>query len=160
MSRRRDFLALTVGAMAARGVSATAAQGVGGSLEFNASLPDAVLLRLGTEFDAVHALERAAWDAMTDDDTVNDRHPSFVAMRAAADRTEVIVTRILAVPAATAAGVLVKTRALAWCRSGEEAGVEMFAIYPWSNREPCEDEKMVVSILADLYQMAGVEVVK
>ena len=52
---------------------------------------------------------------------------------------------------------MLKVRALRWARSGDTAGFEMFGYYPVAGKikSPVADERLMVSIIADLYRFAG-----
>jgi hypothetical protein len=117
-----------------------------------ATNPDATLLRLGAELDTAYAAENEAWTAAGD---VDDDHPMHVLADKLGEVTGGIVDLIEAERAATLAGLLVKTRAVRWCRTGDAAGPEIFGRYPWINRSLATDERLIISLMADLYTMVG-----
>ncbi len=76
---------------------------------------DRQLLRLGARLKAMYAAQSAAWDACAG---LADEHPLTVRASRMNHATGMIVDRIVALPAATVGGILVKALALRWCCSG------------------------------------------
>ncbi len=127
---RRRFL-MEAGATIALSLGATAAvlapDPTWGAPAAEDAGPDAELLRLGRELTACHEAKARAWLAVEDvRDTVLDEDPVWQAAEAAADRVRAVIAQIEACTATTLPGVLVKARALAWCRSNDPATVETF----------------------------------
>ena len=114
--------------------------------------PDATLLRLGAELDAAFVAENKAWEAAGG---VDDDHPLNILANQLGLASSGIVKQIEAEHALTLEGLLVKTRALRWCRTGDAAGPEIFGQYDWNNKALATDERLVVILMADLYAMVG-----
>jgi hypothetical protein len=67
-----------------------------------------------------------------------------------------IVDLIEKASATTLQGLLVKARAINWCRASDPAGLEIFGYYPGGNKHsPVTDERLIVSVLADLHALTG-----
>ena len=62
-----------------------------------------------------------------------------------------LLTEIEKARATTLPGLLVKIRAVRYCRSGDDAGPEIFGYYPVRNDKPATDERLILSLLADLH---------
>lgn len=110
---------------------------------------DAELLRLGAELDEALARQNAAWAASAGE--LNDEGPLTLKSHAAFDECGGIVDRIELVTATTLAGLLVKAKALAWCRSDDPMTAETFGDHPTT------DVRITASILADLRRLGGAE---
>ena len=103
-------------------------------------LPDAELLRLGQALDTASAAENAAFAAELGEE----------ATEVLVERSAEIVRQIEALPAATLAGVLVKTRALAWSRLGDP-----FDADDLGGGQPTTDVRLVISLIRDLRAIAS-----
>ena len=144
MSTRRDFVAFTAGAVAARTVLPIAARA-------EASNPDAELLRLGASFRAARPAELAAWehaDGENDDDGPLTKQASALSSEIAA-----VVDRIARLRATTLPGLLVKMLALDWLACGDPVTPDLFW-HPFKG-PPAEDEMLILSIMSDLEALAG-----
>ena len=82
--------------------------------------PDTELLRLGTLLVGAIAIENAAW-AVVDSlqPNVDDDWPEYIEAHAKMAAVGEIAEHIGAVQATTFEGVMVKVRAVVWCRSGD-----------------------------------------
>ena len=143
MSTRRDFIAFTVGAVAARTVLPIAARA-------EAPNPDAELLRLGASFRAARPAELAAWDLAEGE--FDDHGPFTRLASAASDEVAVIVDQVAALPARTLAGLLVKMVALDWLSCGDPVSADIFN-HPLKG-PPADDDLLILSILGDLEALA------
>ena len=116
-------------------------------------LRDAALIELGRRFEAAWTVERAAWDAAGDHD---DDHPSAVRAIDLSHATGDLVDEIKRRPATTLPGLLVKGRALRWCRTGRAPTADVVDLNP---RVPVRvlstDEEVILSVLGDLHAMTG-----
>ena len=108
----------------------------------SATEPDATLLRLGEQFEAAWKTETAAWYAKP------YREKRAQKLNAV---TGEIVDEIKAIPATTHAGVLVKVRAMRWCRSDAPVKPETFTLE--DENDPTTAMQLLVSLMADLYAM-------
>ncbi len=98
------------------------------------STPEADLLALGREFEAAWAAERAHFSATPP----GEDHPDDVVFIDCVSR---IVDRIKPIPATTPVGLLVKVRALLWCKD----------VYPGESRPDAQsgEERLMASIVRD-----------
>lgn len=121
-----------------------------------ADSPDVTIVRLGADLNASWAAENEAWEVYDGIPGADDDHPSFIRAAALTARSSKIVGTIEQTPAFTLAGLVVKGRALRWCRSHEPIDAEFFA-NPMLTHVPTltTDERLVVSLLADLHVMSG-----
>lgn len=121
-----------------------------------ASSSDAALLAIGALFDAANEREQAASVPAEGADEEDLRSAVLDALD---DATGVLVDRIIDLPATSLEGLLIKTRALRWARTGGEAGPEIFGYFPGIPDLPqgpgSTDERLVIALLADLYRIAG-----
>ncbi len=116
---------------------------------------DDALLRLAAERDAAELAENAAWAELSNDDEIGDDHPKALEANRLADVTNEVCLRMCGAPAQTFLGVMGKIRALCCIHEGEAPGLEIFGHYLPATDRPSTDERLVVSILADLLQMAA-----
>ena len=114
-----------------------------------ATLPDAdaALLQLGLDLTAAWRAEGALWQAVgaaseADEDRLWEQASAL------SKRTEELVDRIRDISATTLPGVLVKVRALHWCRSGND--IEEDDIDPDG---VTTDMALVTSLVRDLGRM-------
>lgn len=112
--------------------------------------PDAELLQLGEQLIIAWRRENEGWAACKGEND-DDGPLTTQALRLAAEAAGV-VDQIEATPATTLLGVLVKMRALAWCRVGDPVTIEDLV----AHGEPSTDMLVVVSLLRDLSAMGGV----
>ena len=110
---------------------------------------DAELLRLGALFEAAWAVGNAAYAAA---EGTADEGPESIHAYAMDARTSEIVGQIEALPARTFAGVLVKVRALFWCRTGEPFEAMEFEHY-LSKGPPVTENRLLADLLTDLAAM-------
>ena len=119
----------------------------------SATSGEAYLLALGALFEAANARERAAY---ADAEGADEDAPRNKIADLLNDATSSIVNQILLAHAISIDGVLVKVRAVHWCRSGDEVGPEVFGYYSGLQQgSETLDERLIVGVLADLYRMAG-----
>lgn len=109
--------------------------------------PDAELLRLGAELDAVWKKEQAAWDIVKRDD-LEDDDPTFVLARQLQDVSGPIVSQIGHLTATTLDGLCVKARAVSWCHCGDE-------IHLGDVPASSIDVRLAQSIINELLAMSG-----
>jgi hypothetical protein len=107
--------------------------------------PDAELMRLGVDLDAARAVEDAFFAVY--------RHNTDEENEAATEPCSILVDQIEDIAATTLDGLMVKVRALMWCRVGEPMDLDDFCDgYPLG---PSTDVRLVVSIIADLTRMGA-----
>ncbi len=107
---------------------------------------DTNLLRLGDAMEASWTAEAAAYAAAPPDMD----HPAAPFART----TGAMVDEIERTRAHTLPGLLVKARALRWCRADEPFTLEMFESHPLDDFH-ATDERVIVSILTDLHTMTA-----
>ncbi len=106
---------------------------------------DAALIRLGVELDAARAVEDAFFAI--------HRHNTDEENDAATQPCSILVDQIEEKAAVSFEGLMVKVRALMWCRVGEPMELDDFCDgYPLG---PSTDVRLVVSIIADLTRMGA-----
>lgn len=109
--------------------------------------PDADLLRLGQALGELIPLESAAW-------AVADAAPEGADMSTAIalnERVSTLVDQIEVLPATTLSGVLVKVRALLWCRGEDPVEIDDLCDIPGDH--PPWDMRLIVAVLRDLTAM-------
>lgn len=111
--------------------------------------PDAALLRLGEALRAARRRETAAWELA---DVEEETGPRTEHAQHRFQETRAIVRRIERQPAATLAGLLVKMRAVAWCRSDAPLEPEELGLDP-AERQPT-DLRLIAAVLRDLASIA------
>lgn len=145
MTARRDFLAFTAGVVAVGTVARAASSP---QVENLIPCPDADLLRLRPLLDAAAAVEAQVWANAGPEDVPPG-------LEEAHGRITDILDQIEATPAATLDGIYVKIRAFQWCREDRPiTGADVLPYY--SGERPATDERLMVSLLADLEAMRKV----
>ena len=116
--------------------------------------PDAALLQLGARFEAAWKAENEAWNALAEDD---ESSPAYHHACDLSEEADALADEIERSRAATLPGLLVKGRALRRHRGSLGAAtVSMFDLRPLIRHwEPSDDQRLIVSILADLHAMTG-----
>jgi len=137
---RRTLLA-QAGTAAVVGVTASTAAGASAAEPHH---PDAELLRLGDELERAWTEERAAFHATEGICT----HETDEYTDAFVGKTSEIAARIKNVPARTFDGLLVKVRAIQWCRD-----CDLFE--PEESWKCSTDSQLAKSIANDLMLMRG-----
>ena len=124
------------------GIAALAVGATAGVVQAGAALnPDEELIRLGAEFEAAWAAERAT------------KHPFYEEVfEAAYGRSASIAHRIMVIPAKTLDGLRVKARAVLWCRSGEPIADASFS---YDEDHPTTDLILAAGIVRDLLAIGG-----
>ncbi len=113
--------------------------------------PDAELVHLGVELEAAWRQEDAAWAAAEGEGKEEDHAPEKIEADRLSDVTSDVVKRIGACHAAGITGLLVKLRAVEWCRCGEAVTAASLSFYG----EPSTDMQVIASILQDLSTMGS-----
>ena len=116
-----------------------------------APVQDALLLRLGRAFHEACAREAAAWKAAAVEGDVEG--PLGIAADRLNKGMNPLLTQIEKARATTLPGLLVKIRAVRYCRSGDDAGPEIFGYHPFRDDKPATDERLILSLLADLHAL-------
>ncbi len=148
MTLRRDFLCLTVSAVAAKTVLPMAAKAQVRHLAAPSEHPDADLIALDLTLDEAMAAEQAVWDANAGDNWTEEGEEHANVMMA---RTSAIIRQIEAVRALSIDGLKVKMKALVWCHSGRLPDLDFFC----AQKSPATDVRLVMEILADLDAIPG-----
>ena len=112
---------------------------------------DSELISLGRLFDDALVRERAAWDALTDE--CEDDDPAAVLADRLNDETGVIVDQIELHAATTLSGVLIKARAMEWCRAALP-GRPVTITEIDNDPHPSTYIKILVTLLNDMNAMA------
>jgi hypothetical protein len=112
--------------------------------------PDAKLLDLGRLMEKARAEEQVAWDIAAGED--DDDGPLTMQANALYGAVAAVVVQIEQVPATTIDGLLVKMRALDWCRCGDP--VTVLDIDP--RPDPATDTRIMVGLIQDLTQIGRV----
>ena len=111
-----------------------------------ATAPDTVLLQLGERFEVAWTAERAAWNALSENDESSPTHDHAcdLSKEVGALADEIERSRATILP-----GLLVKGRALRWSRGrGDAVTIDMFDLRPLLRHwEPSDEQKLIVSIL-------------
>ncbi len=118
-----------------------------------APTPDADLLRLGAQLLDAILVETAAWAVVGNlQPDVDDDWPEHVEAQAQMAVVGEIAERIGAIQAPSLAGVLVKVRAVVWCRCGD--AFDPVNLEPGlGNGPPSTHAQILVSMLTDLEAM-------
>jgi hypothetical protein len=104
--------------------------------------PDAVLLRLGREFEAAVAAEMATW-AVAEHYTAEEQENQADAVHAP---IAALMDEIISLRATTLAGMKVKARAVSYCWSGKPVTAEELT----DHGDPTTDVQLIASLMADL----------
>ncbi|MCK8788222.1 hypothetical protein M0638_28125 [Roseomonas sp. NAR14] len=127
-----------------RGALRGAAMALAAARAVAAPSADAELLRLGAEFERLAAAERRAWDLADAAAGTAGEAACDAAAEEAQARTSMVVRAIEGRAATTAAGILVKARALAWCGSFE---------VPPVTPDMATNERLTIGIIGDALRL-------
>jgi hypothetical protein len=114
-----------------------------------AAHPDAELIRLGDALDVAWAVENRAFEAAKGEH--DDSGPLTLKAQKAQEAASEIVARVEAIPATSLAGVLVKVRAIAWCRDGDPITAEDLD----DAADPATECRLIAGVLNDLARLTG-----
>ncbi len=114
----------------------------------SSKVPDHDTVRLGHLLEESWRLENAAWEAAKGEN--DDEGPNTIMADEQTEVSSAIVGKIEATSVATLAGVLVKVRAIFWCRNDDPFTPGCLG----SDGSPATETRLLVGLMRDLQRMS------